>query len=213
MRQGLGFNPDPTCPTARMESDLGIQPRHAYAYLGTTLAQFGECVVALPGAADEGLVSPFDTGSLVDTFAPVCTWPQARRRAFLAACTWPAAALPAQFAMYPGDGPGRIAYLLGNPPMVSGPHECFEGVEVASIWRGALDCRAWLWERRVPGVLPTGRGIVHWSCPSQKYEDIVNSASRHDPEWAIFLEERYVRGGVAMLLQKLREDQVERCQQ
>lgn len=200
-----------TTATRRNELQLGIDPPSVYAYLGQILETFGRnaLVVTLDGVRGE--MCPFDSGGLVDYLEPVRGWQQDDRRAYLKNLSFPTAEETARVEQYPtlSEAPLRN-YLDGAQPAVNGPHVLWGGTP-ADLWKSNSHWRAWTWEGRVPGVLPTGNNLRHWTCPPDIYAEIeliAESSPGSDEQWFSDILPKYVRGGVSHLLADLKEVQV-----
>ena len=213
LRHGPRHHPLATVRTRVNEEELGIAPPCVYAYLGRTLETFGTSAISLPVDEVPGVVSPFDSGGLVDHIVPLDKWETDQRRNYLARYSWPADQLDDLLAAYPTADAGRVAgYLAGTRPPQSGPHEVWPDDDdgpslVATIWADNDDCRAWLWETRVPEHLPI-TNLVRWSCSSATYDEILRYTDTvNDADEAAWLEsllERFVVGGVSALVRELR---------
>ena len=197
--------------TKQIESQLGIPSPHVYAYLGNAKEAFGRCALVLPQDALAGFVSPFDTGGLVEHIKPPCDWDDAKRREFLEQYTWPTTELPGLLEAYPGTNHSQqLAYIHGECPSASGFHDLWDGLPAAALWDENDEWRAWTWECRVPDILPVGEALFRWTCPPEMYAEL-QSHARSDPankDAYLFLLRRYVRGGVARLVETLRRHQV-----
>ena len=211
-----GPTPRPGSGTQRNEAALGIAPPCVYAYLGQPNEAFGECAFCIPSDAlahNGGVVSPFDTGGLVEHLIPTKDWEPDSRSAYLRIYSWPAEDLDALLERYPTSAREKVAaYLRGEKPAHAGPHEVFERPgesesELAAIWENASNVRAWLWEGRVPHRMPVAR-LLHWSCSTSTYQEIRRYAETIEDEGeAMVLEEllaRYVPGGPSVLCFELR---------
>lgn len=219
LRHGPRHHPDATVRTRLNEQELGIAPPSVYAYLGRTLETFGTSALSIAADQVVGIVSPFDSGGLVDHISPLDTWETEPRRYYLAHYSWPSDQLADRLAVYPTDQPARVAgYLRGTRPPQSGPHDLWLDNEeaaadplVATIWADNDDCRAWLWETRVPEHLPVNDNLVRWSCSSATYGAILSYTETiqdvDEAAWVESLLERFVVGGVSALVQELRSYQ------
>lgn len=212
LRTGPGFKPDPKCRTRRNEEALGLEP-HAYAYIGRTVPSFGMVAFALPLDGLDGVMSPFDTGGLVEHTPPVSDWSEEERRKFLAAYTWATRNRKAPLEKYPTAARAKIlAYLDGRKPPHEGPHLLWPTKAVATIWRtDAAGWPAWTWEGRCPKKMKLTREVHAWSCTAPLYERICEHAETvTDRKEQRFLDDllvKYVRGGVSQMVVNLREEQ------
>ena len=166
-----------------------------------------------------GTISPFDSGGLVDHISPLDTWDTVPRRNYLSCYSWPADRLSNLLDVYPTAEPASVAaYLRGTRPPQSGPHaleidpqDAPQPPLVATIWADNDDCRAWIWETRVPEHLPVNSNLVRWSCSSATYDAILRYTETiqdaGEATWVESLFERFVVGGVSALVRELRSFQ------
>lgn len=216
LHHGPRHHPLATVRTRVNEAELGIAPPCVYAYLGRTLETFGTSAISLPADQVLGTVCPFDSGGLIDHISPLNTWATDPRRNYLARYSWPTDKIDDLLAVYPTADAGRVKdYLQGTRPLQAGPHEVWPDDEdgpdpplVASIWADNDDCRAWLWETRVPEHLVVNNNLLRWSCSSGTYDEILRYTDTiHDAVEAAWMEsllERFVVGGVSALVRELR---------
>jgi hypothetical protein len=196
--------------TRMNEANLGLAPS-TYAYLGRPHEDFGSSAFAMEDAEFSGEMSPFDSGGLVSNIAPVCHWKDdADRREYLRTYTWPTSQLAALLAAHPSAEKKLLgAYLRAERPPQAGPHEIWGGDSV-DIWKSNSDWRAWTWEGRCPGAIPTGRRLFRWTCPPPVYVQLLDllEAGDLDADFSAFIISRYIPGGVSFLMETLRVHQM-----
>jgi hypothetical protein len=77
----------------------------------------------------------------------------------------------------------------------------------ANIWNDRNDWRAWTWEGRFDGLLPSALNVVRWTCPPTRYPEIrahAESVSNADTQTMLTeMMSRYVHGGVGALVKTL----------
>lgn len=202
LKEGPEPNPLPTCTTKVNEGVLGIESPHVYAYLGRTYEPCLDACVILSLSGPVGLVSPFDTGGLVTHTGPVSTWDVAEKREFLLAYTWPSTAIHELIEDYPTLGePAVRGYVMGDPPLQSGPHEVWTGRTAAEIWHPENDWPSWTWELRCPGRLPTGDLVARWTGAPGMYPLLVQYIENNpnEADSLIALLATYFEGGASHL--------------
>jgi hypothetical protein len=211
----VGSSPPPAgvvTDTRALEERLGLKP-NVYAYLGRTLECFGDAAFAVSLEAASGhLLSPFDTGGLVNKIKPVCDWADDLRRKYLTALTWDFSERESVFRAYPGTTIEQVrTYLAEARPPHPGPHGYWNRKPIASIWSDNHDWRAWTWECRTERQLATADHIIRWSCSLPIYQQLLEfSETVTEPSFQDWLEEvftKYVDGGVSRLIRALREHQ------
>ena len=212
LRLGPRIHPDKKTTSRVYETRLGIDPHRVYAYLGRTLEVFGNCALALPPEALTGEMSPFDTGGLINHIAPISGYDDARKQAFLRAYTWPTADRSTLIQKYPTSQNGQFAeYLEGvKAPSAEGPHKIWQDREIAAIWSGANDSRAWTWEGRSSPTFDV-KQLHRWTCSPAAYPAILEHGETYtkavDAAWFQALISKYIHGGVSALVMNLRQEQ------
>lgn len=203
LKSGITPSPPEKSNTPKNEQALGINPPCVYAYLGRTTDAFGDSAVALRMEPGTGSLSPFDTGGLVKHIVPVKDWEVLRKRRFLDEYSWDGASVLLCLDSHPSSDRSQIrAYLKGDPPPYSGPHELWQSDFQAGIWdSGHNGWQAWTWEMRVPQALSIADRLVRWTCSVEMYADIVEYADSQVSETAFFeqLFRSYVHGGPSRL--------------
>ncbi|HND30844.1 MAG TPA: hypothetical protein PLA94_12630 [Myxococcota bacterium] len=206
--------PNPATSTSQNEAKLGITPARVYAYLGRTSDTFGDRAVAVRFDAPTGELSPFDTGGLIDHIRPVCSWSSdTAKTSFLRAYTWKSESLSKLLRNYPGAA--ITSYLQGERPEPADPSEVWtHRHQSVKLWSTPQnEWRAWTWEIRSPGRLPTGERLIAWTCDPDERQSILNALRDlvlpEQDHWVDLLSKKYVKGGVAALVEKLRKHQVE----
>jgi len=211
-------NPNPECTTRKNEEVLGIAPPHVYAYLGKTLPSFGRFAISLHSSsptdlAPSGQVSPFDTGGLVEHLRPIRDWDATAKRKYLEQHSWDHEGVSPLLDAWPGHTNSSVAaYLDGDRPTESGPHEALASVVAelpdVQLWVNNGDWRAWIWELRVPDRLPTDT-LAYWTCPPDVFPDVVRLGERRPSLKPRIVEmiPRYIPGGLGQLIASLRDKQ------
>jgi hypothetical protein len=210
---GPGPNPNPDTGTRRNEIALGIERPCVYAYLGRTIEAFGKRAIVLAQAALNGLISPFDSGGLVNHIEPVCRWENGRKRELLRGHTWETGVLTELLLRYPGDR--TAAYLNGQCPEEEGPHQCLPvSGPTAAIWDDSVNTwRAWTWEGRSETALRASEHLVAWTCRPEEYAQLLSALPQlyddaRAAEHALAeLAGKYRDGGVSHLVAELRVEQ------
>jgi hypothetical protein len=211
LTQGAAPNPSPNSGTARNELHLDIRPPRVYAYLGRTIEEFGQrAIVVARDAVQDGDLSPFDTGGLVQHISPICTWDKPTKRGFLGAYTWTYDQLDVVLSLYPAEY-GQ-PYLAGARPTEHGPSSIFQrGYEEATCWSDASNTwRAWTWELRSSNKIPAGTTLVAWSCHPDEYAELqeaLEQVAETDEELLEHLLSSYCDGGVSVLVAALQSSQ------
>jgi hypothetical protein len=208
---GPRIHPDPNSETRQNELRLGINPHRVYAYLGRTHTQFGESALALHPAGVGNEISPFDTGGLINKIAPVKAYSDAGKQKYLRSYTWPANQHEAVLKIFPSSDPKRFSeYLLGAAPTgFDGPHDLWNGREIAAIWTSNTDWRAWTWEGRAEAFDLSK--LYKWTCSPAKFPELVEHietvASVNTADAFSTIMGNYVHGGVSHLITSLRGEQ------
>lgn len=188
--------------TRENEETLGIDPS-VYAYLGRTSPAFGINGFALPltKRPPDAMVSPFDTGGLVEHIHPVDSWSPDATKGYLESYSWPGSALDSRLADYPSDL-NVESYLDGERPSLNGPHVIWGGVE-AELWAHPDNgWQAWTWELRTVSRIPAGYDLFRWTCPPHTFNKLFDLAlsDAANTDWYRFLAERYVPGGLTQIV-------------
>lgn len=201
--------------TKQCELDLGVASTSVYCYLGRTLEEFGDFAVALrPTPLPDAMMTPFDSGGLIANIRPICSWSNVEKSAYLTACSWSTVELRNLLQQYPGITPEEFRrYLDGERPLHPGPHALWGTVPEAMIWSEISNTwRAWAWEGRWANELPIHAALVAWSCAPARYASILAYADAvSDPALQPLVDRTlslYVPGGVAHLLDRLKQEQL-----
>lgn len=212
LRGGPDPHPDPNTSTRRREIRLGIEVPCVYAYLGKTCTSFGQRALVLDLAALRGVVSPFDTGGLVEHIKPVCEadWNDQNRGDYISANTWPTEQLDSLLQAYPGRSVAD--YLDGHCPADEGPHARLPSGELkACIWNGSGNgWRAWTWEGRSTTTLRVGESLLGWTCSVDEFADLLAALEAasldgvHSDADVLTWMDKYTEGGVSAIVAAFR---------
>lgn len=201
-------SPNPSSTTKLNEQVLQIAPPHVYAYLAALNPSFGKNAVALnENVCSSGTVTPFDTGGAVGHIQPLATMKPAQRCAILKACSWPGSAFASKRKQWPGTSDvSWDDYVRLQMPPGGGPHTPFKLGAQVPIWHAKNQWQAWIWELRVPGVMPFGAAIRRWTCTTELMA-AMRARARSDAAFLTRLAPllpRYIDGGSSVLLESLR---------
>lgn len=197
--------------TRQNELVLCIKRPHLYFFLGRTTESFGPFAYAIAKESlSAAVVTPCDTGGLVDHIPPVKDWSDPEKVEYLNSITWPHSELELLLNSYPGSDPEHISAYLdpSSKPAHAGPHCLWGNVRPADIWKLHDEWRAWTWEARSDSQVLTGQHVIAWTCAPGETQEMLKHFEKKgvgdDGEiesWASHLLDCFVPGGIGSLIE------------